>query len=125
VGGLVAIGFPCTFHLFTLSWNGRGLFALRTLERIARDHADPTGSDWVAPNQLSASGIGEFAGRMISIVGLWGGTGHTKTSDGWRLDIRVTKDRGPGEIPWIEDGFLKQSRQDLTAQHVPVIVVPR
>jgi hypothetical protein len=88
VGGLVAIGFPSDFHLFVLTWNGRGLFDLRTCERTARDYADPAGADWIAPDQLSASGIGEFGGRMISIVGLWGGTGHTKTPDGWRLDCR-------------------------------------
>jgi len=63
-----------------------GLFDLRTYERTARDYDDPAGKDWVAADQLSALGIGEFAGRMISIVGLWGGTGHIKTPDGWRLD---------------------------------------
>jgi hypothetical protein len=88
VGGLLAIGFPSDFHLFALSWSGRGLFDLRTCERIARDYAEPDGADWMAPDQLSASGIGEFGGQMISIVGLWGGTGHTKTPDGWRLDSR-------------------------------------
>jgi hypothetical protein len=88
VGGLLAIGFPSNFHLLALSWNGRGLFDLRTCERTGRDYEDPAGADWIAPDQLSALGIGEFAGRMISIVGLWGGTGHTRTPDGWRLDSR-------------------------------------
>jgi hypothetical protein len=89
VGGLLAIGFPSDFHLLALSWNGRGLFDLRTCERTARDYADPDGADWIDPDQLSASGIGQFAGRMISIVGLWGGTGHTKTPEGWGLDSRT------------------------------------
>jgi hypothetical protein len=89
VGGLVAIGFPSDFHLFTLTWNGRGLFDLRTCERTARGYADPSDADWVAPERLTACGIGEFTGQMISVVGLWGGTGHTKTPDGWRLDSRA------------------------------------
>jgi hypothetical protein len=88
VGGLIAIGFPSDFHLLTLTWNGRALFDLRTCERTARDYADPDGADWIAPDQLSASGIGEFGGRKIYIVGLWGGAGHPKTTDGWRLDSR-------------------------------------
>jgi TPR repeat protein len=61
VGGLIAIGFPSDLHLFILSWNGRGLFDLRTYERTARDYDDPAGKDWVAADQLSASGIGEPA----------------------------------------------------------------
>ena len=89
VGGLVAIGFPGDFFLFALSWNGRGLFDLRTFERIARDHEDPTGADWVAADHLSALGIGEFSDVVIPLVGLWGGEGHTKTPDGWRLENRV------------------------------------
>src|SRR5262249_53104455 len=89
VGGLIAIGFPSDFHLLTLTWNGRGIFDLRTCERMARDYADPTDADWIAVDQLSASGIGEFSGRMIPIVGLWGGTGHLSTPDGWRLENRL------------------------------------
>jgi hypothetical protein len=91
VGGLVAIGFPSDFHLFALSWNGRGIFDLRTFERIARDHEDPAGADWFAQDQLSALGIGEFSGRMIPVVGLWGGEGHVRTLDGWRLESRLAK----------------------------------
>jgi hypothetical protein len=91
VGGLVAIGFPSDYHLFTLSWNGRGIFDLRTFERVARDYQDPAGADWFARDQLSASGIGEFNGRVIPVVGLWGGEGHTTTLDGWRLESRVER----------------------------------
>jgi hypothetical protein len=89
MGGLIAIGFPSNFHLFALSWNGRGLFDMRTSERIARDYEDPAGADWIAADQLSALGIGEFNGRMVPIVGLWGGKGHSKTPDGWRLKSQV------------------------------------
>jgi hypothetical protein len=89
IGGLIAIGFPSDLHLFTLSWNGRGLFNLHTLERTARDDEDPAGTDWIAQDQLSASGIGEFAGQMIAITGLWGGMGVSQTPDGWRLQNRV------------------------------------
>jgi hypothetical protein len=89
VGGLVAIGFPSDFHLFTLSWNGRGIFDLHTFERTARAYEDPAGADWLAADQLSASGIGEFSGQVIPIVGLWGGEGHLRTPDGWRLESRV------------------------------------
>jgi len=67
------------------------MFDLRTSERIARDYEDPTGADWFVRNQLSASGIGEFSGRMIPVVGLWGGEGHIRTLDGWRLESRVEK----------------------------------
>jgi hypothetical protein len=35
------------------------------------------------------SGIGEFSGQVIPIVGLWGGEGHLRTPDGWRLESRV------------------------------------
>jgi hypothetical protein len=90
VGGLIAIGFPSNIHLFTLSWSGRGLFHLQTLERTARDDEDPAGASWIAQDQLRASGIGECAGQMIDIVGLWGGEGHNQTPDGWRLHNRVT-----------------------------------
>ncbi len=89
MGGLVAIGFPSDFHLFTLSWNGRGIFDLHTFERTARAYEDPAGADWLAADQLSASGIGEFSGQVIPIVGLWGGEGHLRTPDGWRLESRV------------------------------------
>ena len=89
VGGLVAIGFLSDNHLFTLSWNGRGLFDLRTFERTARDDVDPAGADWMAVDQLSALGIEPFGDRMIAIAGLWGGEGHIKTADGWRLDNRT------------------------------------
>jgi hypothetical protein len=91
VGGLVAIGFPSNFHLFTLSWNGRGIFDLHTFERIARSYEDPVGADWFAADQLSAAGIGEFSGQMIPIVGLWGGQGHVRTPDGWCLESRIEK----------------------------------
>ena len=89
VGGLVAIGFPGDFFLFVLSWNGRGLFDLRTFEQTARDYEDPAGGDWVAADHLSALGVGEFSDLMIPIVGLWGGKGHTRTPDGWRLENQV------------------------------------
>jgi hypothetical protein len=89
VGGLIAIGFPSDFHLFTLSWNGRGVFNLQTFERTARDDEDPAAAGWIAHDQLSALGIGEFADQMIPIAGLWGGIGHSQTPDGWRLQNRV------------------------------------
>ena len=43
----------------------------RGSERTASDYADPARAEWIAPDQLTASGLGEFAGRMISIVGLF------------------------------------------------------
>src|SRR5262249_1715746 len=58
-------------------------------ERVTRDCTDPEGADWIAVDQLSASGIGEFSGRMISTAGLWGGTGHLSTPDGWRLENQI------------------------------------
>lgn len=79
------------FRLFTLSWNGRGIFDLHTFEQIARAYEDPVGVDWFAADQLSAAGIGEFSGQMIPIVGLCGGQGHVTTPDGWRLESRVDK----------------------------------
>ena len=91
VGGLIAIGFPGDFHLFTLSWNGRGIFELHTFERIARAYEDPVGADWLAADQLSAAGIGEFSSQLIPIVGLWGGQCIVRTPDGWRLEARVEK----------------------------------
>jgi hypothetical protein len=86
VGGLIAIGFPSDNHLLAVSWSGRGLYDLRTSERIERDDEDPAGADWVSKDQLSVYGFGIFADRMIPIVGLWGGEGHITTSDGWRLE---------------------------------------
>jgi hypothetical protein len=53
---------------------------------MERDDEDPAGADWVSKDQLSVSGLGIFADRMIPIVGLWGGEGHITTPDGWRLE---------------------------------------
>lgn len=88
VGGLVGIGFPSDVQLLTVSWSGRGLFDLRTCSRTSRD-TDPIGLHCLAADHQSALGIGEFAGQMIPIVGLWGGSGCTQTSDGWSLKTKT------------------------------------
>jgi len=62
VGGLVAMGFdPSGKFLLTVSHSGRGLFAVGTWERIARDPAV------LYPTQSAIQGIGPLAGVSVSL----------------------------------------------------------
>jgi hypothetical protein len=63
VGGLVAAGFdPSGKYLLTISHAGRGLFAVGTWERIARD------ATLAYPDNGYAVGIGPIEGLRISIT---------------------------------------------------------
>jgi hypothetical protein len=63
VGGLVAAGFdPSGTFLLTVSHSGRGLYAVGTWERVARDYA------LAYPDHGQALGIGPIQDQIIKIV---------------------------------------------------------
>lgn len=99
VGGLIAVGFPDDEHLLCLSWAGRGLYKLKTGAQVARDFLTPTEGGWFADDNLSAEGIGTYAGRRFSVAGLWGGTVWLATRDHYQLKLRTADGQ-------IEDGWL-------------------
>lgn len=62
VGGLVGMGFDATGRfLLTVSHSGRGVFAVETWERVARD------AGVAYPENGTAQGIGPLAGSTIPV----------------------------------------------------------
>ena len=99
IGGLIAVGFPDDEHLLCVSCSGRGLYKLKTGERVARDYLEPTEGGWFADDNMSAEGIGSCAGQRFSVAGLWGGTVWLATRDHYQLKLRTANGQ-------IEDGWL-------------------
>lgn len=63
IGGLVAAGFDSSgTFLLTVSHSGRGLYAVGTWERVARD------STLTYPNQGRILGIGPIQDQIIEVV---------------------------------------------------------
>jgi len=63
VGGLVAMGFDVTGQfLLTVSHSGRGVFAVGTWERVARD------SEVAYPDSGKAIGIGPIYGQEVEVL---------------------------------------------------------
>ncbi len=86
VGGLVAAGFDSTGKfLLTVSHAGRGVFAVGSWERVARDLA------LAYPDNGSAIGIGPIAGQVIAVIENYGGPLDLKSPDG---SFRLSYDSG-------------------------------
>jgi hypothetical protein len=63
VGGLVAMGFdPTGLYLLTVSHSGRGLFAVGTWERVARD------AGIAYPRDGKAVGLGPIQGQLVEVL---------------------------------------------------------
>jgi len=63
VGGLVGMGFDATAQfLLTVSHSGRGVFAVNTWERVARN------PELAYPEDGKAVGIGPIAGEVITVA---------------------------------------------------------
>jgi len=63
VGGLVAMGFDATARfLLTVSLSGRGVFAVGSWERVARD------GELAYPDAGKAVGIGPIHGQVIEVL---------------------------------------------------------
>jgi hypothetical protein len=63
IGGLVAMGFDATGRfLLTVSHSGRGVFAVGTWERVARD------PELAYPDGGKAVGIGPIHGQVIEVM---------------------------------------------------------
>ena len=63
IGGLIAAGFdPSGVYLLTVSHDGRGVFDLRSWDRVARD------SSLAYPENGTAIGIGPIEGMRISVT---------------------------------------------------------
>lgn len=79
VGGLVAAGFdPSGRYLLTVSHSGRGVFAVGSWERVARD------TELAYPEEGHAVGIGPMEGLMVPVRELNYDTGqlHFSSPDG-------------------------------------------
>ena len=62
IGGLIAMGFdPSGRYLITLSHSGRGVFDLRTWERVARD------TESAYPEHGFVEGIGPLNGQRLPV----------------------------------------------------------
>lgn len=65
IGGLVAAGFdPTSKFLLAITHSGRGVFAMPTWEKVARDY------ELAYPENGVAIGIGPIAGIIIPVVEL-------------------------------------------------------
>ena len=83
VGGVVAVGFDRRCEtLLVVSHSGRGLFDVRSGERIARDREDD-GYDHIG---LTARGIGRLEDETFRMAGLHGGGLPEFTADGWHAE---------------------------------------
>ena len=66
IGGLVAVGFDSSeAFLLTISHNGRGVFAVDTWERVARDY------ELAYPENGVGIGIGPIAGVKIPVTEMY------------------------------------------------------
>lgn len=84
VGGLQSVGFGRdTDLLFVTSSQGRGVYNVKTGERIARDRTEEFPEDTI---RLEANGIGPLEGQLVRMAGIYGGTLATTTSDGWQAE---------------------------------------
>ena len=77
IGGLVAAGFDQSEEfLFTVSHAGRGVFAVSTWERVARD------SELAYPEGGHAVGIGPIEGQRVKVKEQYEGTLELHSPDG-------------------------------------------
>jgi hypothetical protein len=90
VGGLVAAGFDASGRfLLTVSHTGRGVFAVGTWERVARD------SKLAYPESGFAAGIGPIEGQKIKVTEGSEGSMNLTSPDGL---LRLVYDSGSIEI---------------------------
>ena len=86
VGGLVAAGFDSTGqYLLTVSHAGRGVFAVDSWERVARDPA------LAYPEDGFAIGIGPIEGQVVKVKENYGGMLQLVSPDG---SFRLSYDSG-------------------------------
>jgi hypothetical protein len=107
VGGLVAAGFDASGgHLLTVSHAGRGVFAVGSWERVARD------TEVSYPEGGRAIGIGPMEGMMVPIFELNYDTGqvHFSSPDGqYRFEYE------DGTIAILEHGAQQALQADAAA----------
>ena len=86
VGGLESVGFDLhSDNLLIVSSQGRGVVNCLTGEKTARDYDDDNWDVQKYCRYLEAEGIGELAGKNITMAGLYGGGLPICTEDDWEL----------------------------------------
>ena len=86
VGGLTGVGIAeGTDWLLVVSHQGRGVFDLRSGERVARDDSSPDES-WYDRYRSRATGIGPLSDQTIRLAGLHGGGLSNSSRSGWRVE---------------------------------------
>jgi len=87
LGGAVSFGFPDDDSLLVVSWNGRGLYNILDLTRVARIPGELNGADWLRDDGTTVKGIGQFSQSWVSTFGLFGGDPIIRTFDGYRINF--------------------------------------
>jgi len=98
VGGLTNVGFGAdSDYLLVVSHNGRGVFALPSGDRVARDY-EATGR-W--HRDIEADGIGPLDGQVVPIFGIHADLPPEIRSalEGFDLDSHVTEFKGAAISP--------------------------
>ncbi|QWP76178.1 hypothetical protein J5226_21730 [Lysobacter sp. K5869] len=84
IGGLEWVGFePDGDLLLVASSRGRGVFDMRSGEKLARDYHDIGLDD----RRMETEGIGPLQGQTVRMAGIGGGGLNRGAHDGWHLEI--------------------------------------